>query len=81
MAVPPSDEGLGLEVDTSDEEIEKPLGNEHPDLQSAEEDASTNSENESGSPIQHKSPIPESLILSRRPGSLEADKSVTGKPD
>jgi hypothetical protein len=82
MTVPPSDEGLGLEVDTSDEEIEEPLGNEHPDdAESAEEDASINSENESGSPVLPKSAIPSSPIPSRRPGPLEAEESATGKPD
>jgi hypothetical protein len=75
------DEGLGLEVDTSDEENEELLGDEHPDIESAEEDASINSENESDGPITPKSAIPPSLIPSRGPGSLGAEESVTGKPD
>jgi hypothetical protein len=75
------DEGLKLEVDTSDEENEEFLGDEHPDIESAEEDASINSENESDSPITPKSAIPPSLIPSRGPGSLRAEESVTGKPD
>jgi hypothetical protein len=81
MAILHSGESLGLEIDTSDEEIEEPFGNEHPDLESAEEDASVNSENESGSPILPKSTIPSSQIPSRRPGSLGAEETVTGKPD
>ena len=75
------DEGLKLEVDTSDEENEEFLGDEHPDIESAEEDASINSENESDSPITPKSVIPPSLIPSRGPGSLGTEESVTGKPD
>jgi hypothetical protein len=81
MAIPPSGEGLGLEIDTSDEEIEEPLGKEHPDFESAEEDASINSENETVSPILPKSAIPSSSIPSRRPGSLGAEETATGKPD
>ena len=81
MAIPPSGEGLGLEIDTSDEEIEEPLGNEHPDLESAEEDASIDSENESGSPVLPNPAIPSSQIPSRRPGSLGAEQTVTGKLD
>ncbi|KAH9976865.1 P-loop containing nucleoside triphosphate hydrolase protein [Lactifluus volemus] len=77
MAIPPSGEGLGLEIDTSDEEIEEPLGKEHPDFEFAEEDASINSENETVSPILPKSAIPSSSIPSRRPGSLGAEETVT----
>jgi len=40
VVVPPSDEGLGLEVDTSDEEIKERVNDKH-HVQSAEDDGSS----------------------------------------
>jgi len=79
VAVPSSDEGLGLEVDTSDEELEERVNDEHSFVESAENDGSSSDpENEPSSPI-----IPESTTLAPlvQPESLGAEESVTGKPD
>jgi len=77
VAVPSSDEGLGLQIDTSDEESEDRLNDEP-----AEDDASSNgSESQTSSPILSKSSIPPSALPLRRPDSLGAEESVTGKPD
>lgn len=82
MVVPSSDEGLGLEVHTSDEEIEDRVNDKHPDVQSAEDDGSSSDlEDEPSSPIIPKSTIPSSLAPSRQPEFLRAEESVTGKPD
>jgi hypothetical protein len=75
VAVPSSDEGLGLEVDTSDEELEERVNDEHPYVESAEDDGSSSDlENEPSSPIILKSTMPPSL-------APRAEGSVTGKPD
>jgi len=79
MIVRSSDESLGLEFDTSDEESEERPNNEDPDVEAAEETASessNDSENEPSSPFTHKSPITPSQVLSRR-----QEESATGKPD
>jgi hypothetical protein len=77
-----SDEGLGLEVDTSDEEPEERLNDEHSDVEHSEDIGSSNdSENEPSSPFTPKSQIPPPLGLSRRPGSPGAEGSATGKYD
>lgn len=82
MAVPSSDEGLGLQIDTSDEESEDRLNDEHAHDEPAEDDASSNgSESQTSSPILSKSSIPPSALPLRRPDSLGAEESVTGKPD
>jgi len=79
---PPSDEGLGLEVDTSDEDIEERVNNKRPRVQSPEDDGSSSDpEAEPSSPIIPKSTIPSSLAPSRQPEFLRAEESVTGKPD
>src|SRR6266853_1480086 len=81
VTVRSSDEGLGLEVDTSEESEESLIG-EHLHVEPAEDTASSNdSENEPSSPIISKSPIPPSLVPSSKPGSLGAEESATGKPD
>jgi len=81
VVVPPSDEGLGLEVDTSDEEIKERVNDKH-HVQSAEDDgSSSNLEDEPSSPIIPKSIIPSSLAPSRQPEFLRDEESVTGKPD
>lgn len=80
MVVPPSDEGLGLEVDTSDEEIEERVNDKHPYVQSPEDDGSSSLEDEPSSPIIPKPTIPSS-VPSRQPEFLRAEESVTGKPD
>lgn len=82
MVVPSSDEGLGLEVHTSDEEIEDRVSDKHPDVQSAEDDGSSSDlEDQPSSPIIPKSTIPFSLAPSRQLEFLRAEESVTGKPD
>jgi len=81
MAVPSSDEGLGLEVDTSDEEPEERVNDEHPYVEPADDSGSSNDlENEPSSPIIPKSTIPPCLAPSRKPEHLGAEESVTGKP-
>ena len=80
MAVPSSDEDLGLEVDTSDEELEERVNDEHTYSDSAEDTGSSNDlENEPSSPIIPKFTILPSLAISRKSESLEAEESVTGK--
>ena len=82
MVVPCSDEGLGLEVDTSDEEIEDRVNDKHPRVQSPEDGGSSSDhEDEPSSPIIPKSTIPSSLAPSRQPEILRTEESVTGKPD
>lgn len=82
MVVPPSDEGLGLEVDTSDEELEECVNDKHPHIQSVERDGSSSDlEDEPSSPIIPESTIPSSLVPSREPEFLRAEESITGKPD
>ena len=77
MIVRSSDESLGLEFDTSDEEPEERQNDEEPDVEAAEESASSNdSENEPSSPFTHKSSITPSQVLSRR----QEEESSTGKP-
>jgi hypothetical protein len=77
-----SDEDLGLEVDTSDEEIEERVNDKHPHVQSAEDDGSSSDpEDEPSSPIIPKSTMPSSLAPSRQPEFLRTEESVTGKPD
>ena len=79
MVVPSLDEGLGLEVDTSDEDIEERVNEKHPQDQSPEDDGSSSDlEDETSSPI-----IPKSTILapSKQTEFLRAEESVTGKPD
>ena len=79
MTVRSSDEDLGLEVDTSDEESEE-LNYEHSYAEPAEDTgSSSDSENEPSSPFTPKSPILPPLVLSRRPDSPRAEESVTGK--
>jgi hypothetical protein len=74
-----SDEGLGLEVDNSDEEIEERVNDEHPHIQSAEDDGSSSDlEDKPSSPIIPKSTIP-SLAPLRQPECLKTEESVTGK--
>ena len=78
MAIPSSDEGLGLEVDTSDEELEERVNDEHSCVELAEDSgSSSNLENEPSSPIMPKPTI--FLAPSRKPSS-RAEESVTGKP-
>jgi len=80
--LPSSDEGLGLEVDTSDEEIEGRLNDKRPHVQSAEDDGSSSDlEDEPSSPIIPKSTVPSTLAPSRQPEFSRAEESVTGKPD
>jgi hypothetical protein len=82
MVLPSSDEGLGLEVDTSDEENEERVNDKHPEVQSAENDGSSSDlEDEPSSPIIPKPTMPFSLVPSRQPEFLRAEESVTGKPD
>jgi hypothetical protein len=70
-----------LEVDTSDEELEERVNDEHPCVESADDSGSSNDlENEPSSPIIPKSTIPPSLAPSRKSESLGAEESVTGKP-
>lgn len=77
MIVRSSDESLGLEVDTS-EESEERLNDEGPDVEAAEETASSNdSENEPSSPFAPKFLIP----LSQVPSRGQEEGSATGKPD
>jgi hypothetical protein len=76
MAVPFSDEGLGLEVDTSDEEPEEPLNDE---ILEEDSTSSNDSENEPISPILSKSARPPSL-LQLRENSYGAEGSITGNP-
>lgn len=81
MAVSSLDESLGLEVDTSDEELEERVNDEHPDVELAEDSGSSNDlENEPSSPIIPKSTIPPSRAPSRKLESVGAEESVTGKP-
>jgi hypothetical protein len=69
-----------LEVDTSDEELEERVNDEHTYADSAEDSGSSNDlENEPSSPIIPKSTITPSLAISRKSESLEAEESVTGK--
>ena len=85
MPVSSLDESLGLEVDTSDEELEERVNDEHHDVELAEDSGSSNDlENEPSSPIIPKSTIPQSTIPpsrapSRKPESVGAEESVTGK--
>jgi hypothetical protein len=73
------DESLGLEVDTSDEELEE-RPNDEPSY--AEDTASSNdSESEPSSPFTPKFPILPSLVLPRRQDSARAEESATGKSD
>jgi hypothetical protein len=82
MVLPSSDEGLGLEVDTSDEENEERVNDKHPEVQSAENDGSSSDlEDEPSSPIIPKPTMPSSLVPSRQPEFVRAEESVTGKPD
>ena len=82
MVVLSSDEGLGLEVDNSDEEIEERVNDKHPQVQSAEDDGSSSDlEDKSSSPIIPKSTIPSSSAPLRQPECLKTEESVTGKPD
>jgi hypothetical protein len=76
MAVPFSDEGLGLEVDTSDEEPEEPLNDE---ILEDDSTSSNDSENEPISPILSKFARPPSLVQSRE-NSYGAEGSITGNP-
>jgi hypothetical protein len=77
-----SDEDLGLEVDTSDEEVEERVNDKYPHVQSEEDDGSSSDlEDEPSSPIIPKSTIPLSLAPSRQSNLLRAEESVTGKPD
>jgi hypothetical protein len=81
VVVPSSDEGLGLEVNTSDEEIEERVNDKHPHVQSPEDDGSSSDlEDEPSSPIIPKSTI-SSSAPSRQPAILSVEESVTGKPD
>jgi len=81
VVVPSSDEGLRLEIDTPDEEMDERVNDEYPHVQSAEDDGSSSDHvNEPSSPIIPKSTIP-SLASSRQPEFLRAEESVTGKPD
>jgi hypothetical protein len=80
VVVPSSDEGLVLEVNTSDEEIEERVNDNHPHVQSPEDDGSSSDlEDEPSSPIIPKSTIPSSAP-SRQPEFLRVEESVTGKP-
>jgi hypothetical protein len=77
MIVRSSDESLGLESDTSEESQER-LNDEDPDVEAAEETASSNdSENEPSRSFTHKSPMTPSQVLSRR----QEEECATGKPD
>jgi hypothetical protein len=80
VAVPSLDESLGLEVNTSDEELEECVNDEHPDIELAEDSGSSNDlENEPSSPIIPKSTIPPSRAPSRKLESIGVEESVTGK--
>jgi hypothetical protein len=79
VAVPSSDEGLGLEVDTSDEELEERVNDEHTYVESEDSGSSNDLENDPSSPIIRKFTIPPSREPSRKLESLEAEESVTGK--
>lgn len=80
MVVPSLDESLGLEVDTSDEELEERVNDEHPDVELAEDSGSSNDlENEPSSPIIPKFTIPPSRAPSRKPEAVGDEESVTGK--
>jgi hypothetical protein len=82
VVVPSSDEGLGLEVDTSDEEIKERVNDKRPHAQSSEDDGSSSDlEEKSSSPIIPKSTLSSSLAPSRQPEFLRAEESVTGKPE
>ena len=82
MTVRCSDESLGFEVDTSDEESEE-SNNDKPSYdEPAEDTASSNdSESEPSSPFTPKSPVLSSLVLSGRQDFPRAEESVTGKSD
>ena len=79
MAAPSSDEGLGLEVDTSDKELEERVNDEHTYVESEDSGSSNDLENDPSSPIIPKSTIPPSRAPSRKSEFLEAEESVTGK--
>lgn len=77
-----SDEGLGLEVDTSEEEIEERVNDKHPHVHSSEDDGSSSDlEDEPSSPIIRKFIASSSLAPSKQPEILRTEESVTGKPD
>ena len=80
MAVPSSDEGLGLEVDTFDEEPEERVNDEHTYVESEDSGSSNDLENDLSGPIIPKSAIPPPRAPSRKSESSEAEESVTGKP-
>ena len=80
MVGPSSDEGLGLEVNTSDEEIEERVNDKHPCVQSEDDGFSSDLEDKPSSPIIPKSTIPTSAP-SKQPDFLRVEESVTGKPD
>ena len=80
MAVPSSNEGLGLEVDTSDEEPEECVNDEHAYVESEDSGSSNDLENDPSSPIIPKSTIPPPRAPSRKSEFSEAEESVTGKP-
>ena len=66
MAAPSSDEGLGLEVDTSDEEPEERVNDEHTYVESEDSGSSNDLENDPSSPIVPKSTIPPPRASSRK---------------
>ncbi|KAI9454269.1 P-loop containing nucleoside triphosphate hydrolase protein [Russula earlei] len=71
-------EGLGLEIDTSDEDSEQPSNDEHVRLEPAEDNASSNdSQSESSSPLLSKSAISVGVVPAKRRDHSLGEDSVT----